>query len=87
MVVVKNFLFIIMVSIIIFVQTFSLRRIRNFTKLLKANKVFANEWLMIAHLSCFCATIFCYIFYLIVYVRLYESYYIYFTMKDNFACT
>ena len=62
LVLVRHSLYIIMVCIIIVVLAFSLRRIRDYTRLLKANKVFANEWLMVAHLSCFCATIFCYIY-------------------------
>ena len=76
LVLVRHSLYIIMVCIIIVVLAFSLRRIRNYTRLLKANKVFANEWLMIAHLFCFCATFVFYINYVIIYVRLMDTDYI-----------
>ena len=48
----------VMTPTMIVILAFSLFRIRQYTKMLKANKVFANEKLMVAHLLCFCATYF-----------------------------
>ena len=73
MIVVINILFTIMVITIIIVLTFSLLKIRNFTKMLKANKVFANEWLMAAHLIFFCATFAFYINCVIILARLMDT--------------
>lgn len=50
------FLDVIYLGILVIVTatlTFSLYRIRKYSKMLVANKVFANEWLMLVHLSCF----------------------------------
>ena len=46
---------ILLVLLIIFTATmmFSLHRIHKYSKMLVANKIFANEKLMIIHLSCF----------------------------------
>ena len=46
-------IYFVIVIIFIATMTFSLYRIHNYTKMLVANKVFANEKLMIIHLSCF----------------------------------
>ena len=44
--------FVVIISITAML-VYSLKRIRQFSRMLKANRVFANEWLMIIHLSGF----------------------------------